>query len=193
MQSELLLSIVDLRPRLALEESLQRAAQLDPLVLELLLGELGLPVAVVHKQRLSGRDVKAQGVVGDVKGKHPVLVDDMISTGGTLAAAAQAVLDEGAEGPVTVVASHGLFVGPANERLSKVPLARVVVSDSVPKPAGLTFPLERVSCAPVLADEVHLQQVVLNLLINAEQALRFAGSLLGHALVWSEPVPLPAN
>lgn len=115
---------------------------------------LGLPVAVVHKQRLSGRDVKAQGVVGDVKGKHPVLVDDMISTGGTLAAAAQAVLDEGAEGPVTVVASHGLFVGPANERLSKVPLARVVVSDSVPKPAGLTFPLERVSCAPVLADVI---------------------------------------
>lgn len=112
---------------------------------------LGLPVAVVHKQRLSGADVKAQGVVGDVRGKHPVLVDDMISTGGTLAAAAQAVLEEGAQGPVTVVASHGLFVGPANERLAKVPLARVVVSDSVPKPAGLSFPLERVSCAPVLA------------------------------------------
>lgn len=112
---------------------------------------LGLPVAVVHKQRLSGAEVKAQGVVGEVRGKHPVLVDDMISTGGTLVAAAQAVLDEGAEGPVTVVASHGLFVGPANERLSKVPLARVVVSDSVPRPPGLTFPLERVSCAPVLA------------------------------------------
>lgn len=112
---------------------------------------LGLPVVVVHKQRLSGRDVEAQGVVGDVKGKHPVLVDDMISTGGTLAAAAQAVLDEGAEGPVTVVASHGLFVGPANDRLAKVPLARVVVSDSVPRPPNLTFPLEQVSCAPVLA------------------------------------------
>lgn len=118
---------------------------------EALARPLGLPVAVVHKQRLSGAEVKAQGVVGDVRGKHPVLVDDMISTGGTLVAAAEAVLEEGAEGPVTVVASHGLFVGPANERLSKVPLARVVVSDSVPRPPGLTFPLERVPCAPVLA------------------------------------------
>lgn len=112
---------------------------------------LGLPVAVVHKQRLSGAEVMAHGVVGEVKGRHPVLVDDMISTGGTLAAAARAVLDAGAAGPVTVVASHGLFVGPANERLSKLPLARVVVSDSVPKPAGLSFPLEQVPCAPVLA------------------------------------------
>jgi ribose-phosphate pyrophosphokinase len=43
---------------------------------------LGLPVAVVHKQRLSGADVRAQGVVGDVRGKHPVLVDDMISRRG---------------------------------------------------------------------------------------------------------------
>jgi ribose-phosphate pyrophosphokinase len=121
---------------------------------EALARPLGLPVAIVHKQRLSGADVKAQGVVGDVKGRHPVLVDDMISTGGTLVAAAQAVLDEGAEGPVTVVASHGLFVGPANERLSKVPLARVVVSDSVPRPGPVDFPLERVSCAPVLASVV---------------------------------------
>jgi ribose-phosphate pyrophosphokinase len=121
---------------------------------EALARPLGLPVAVVHKQRLSGADVKAQGVVGDVKGRHPVLVDDMISTGGTLVAAAEAVLDAGAEGPVTVVASHGLFVGPANERLAKVPLARVVVSDSVPKPQTVSFPLERVPCAPVLAEVV---------------------------------------
>lgn len=116
---------------------------------------LGLPVAVVHKQRLSGAEVKAHGVVGEVKGLHPVLVDDMISTGGTLVAAAQAVLDAGASGPVTVVASHGLFVGPADERLSKLPLARVVVSDSVPAPAKCGFPLERVSCAPVLAEVIH--------------------------------------
>lgn len=117
---------------------------------ELFARPLGLTVAVVHKQRLSGAEVQAHGIVGDVKGRHVVLVDDMISTGGTLVAAAQAVIAAGAERSITVVASHGLFVGPAPERLGSLPLARVVVSDSVPG-AAMPFPVERVSCAKVLA------------------------------------------
>jgi ribose-phosphate pyrophosphokinase len=118
---------------------------------ELFARPLGLNVVVVHKQRLSGSDVQAQGVVGDVKGRHAIVVDDMISTGGTLVAAVNAVLAAGAERPVTVVASHGLFVGQAAERLASIPLARVIVSDSLPGPSNPTFTLERVSCAPVLA------------------------------------------
>ncbi|MEW5738867.1 MAG: ribose-phosphate pyrophosphokinase [Myxococcota bacterium] len=112
---------------------------------------LGLGVAVVHKQRLSGQDVKVERIVGDVEGLNVVVVDDMISTGGTLAAAVQTVVSHGAKTPVTVVASHGLFVGPANERLAALPLARVVVTDSVPAPAAPRFPLERVRSAPALA------------------------------------------
>ncbi|MBL9036883.1 MAG: ribose-phosphate pyrophosphokinase [Archangium sp.] len=115
---------------------------------------LGLPVAVVHKQRLSGDSVQTHGVVGDVAGRHPIIVDDMISTGGTLVAAVQAVIAAGAVGPVTVVASHGLFVGNAEARLAALPLARVVVSDSVPGAKSHRFPLERVSCAPVLASVI---------------------------------------
>jgi len=115
---------------------------------------LGLPVAVVHKQRLSGAEVKAMGVVGEVSGRHVIVVDDMISTGGTLVAAVQTVLAHGALAPVTVVASHGLFAGPAQERLAALPLARVVVTDSVPFHGQARFPLEVVRAAPALADVI---------------------------------------
>ncbi len=115
---------------------------------------LGIPVAVVHKQRLSGAEVKAMGVVGEVAGRHVIVVDDMISTGGTLVAAVQTVLAHGALAPVTVVASHGLFAGPAQERLAALPLARVVVTDSVPFHGKALFPLEVVRAAPALADVI---------------------------------------
>lgn len=115
---------------------------------------LGLPVAVVHKQRLSGAEVKAMGVVGDVAGRYAIVIDDMISTGGTLVAAVQTVLEHGAKSPVTVVASHGLFCGPAQERLAALPLARVVVTDSVPFVGKARFPLEIVRSAPALAEVI---------------------------------------
>lgn len=115
---------------------------------------LGIPVAVVHKQRLSGAEVKAMGVVGEVAGRNVIVVDDMISTGGTLVAAVQTVLEAGAKTPVTVVASHGLFVGPAQERLTALPLARVVVTDSVPFTGKARFPMEVVRAAPALAEVI---------------------------------------
>jgi ribose-phosphate pyrophosphokinase len=115
---------------------------------------LGFPVAIVHKQRLTGSEVTARYVVGEVKGKHAVFVDDMISTGGTLEAAVHAVLEAGAQKPVTVVATHGLFVGQAKERFAGLPLERVLVTDTLPTPQLPGVPLEVVSIAPALAEVV---------------------------------------
>lgn len=111
---------------------------------------LNLPTAVVQKTRLSGSEVTAGEVIGEVRGRRPILVDDMISTGGTIAAAARAVLAAGAIPEIAVAATHALLVGPAVDRLRALPIKRLLVTDSVPVPrSGL--PAEIVPVVPIVA------------------------------------------
>lgn len=112
---------------------------------------LGLPMAVVHKTRLSGTEVAAQEIVGEVRGRRPLIVDDMISTGGTIAEAARVVVAAGAIPEVVVAATHGLFVGPAVDRLRERPIRRLLVTDTVASPPS-PLPIEVVSVAPLLAE-----------------------------------------
>jgi ribose-phosphate pyrophosphokinase len=115
---------------------------------------LDLPLAVVSKIRVSPHEVSVRSVVGDVRGKRPLLVDDMISTGATLAAALDALIATGCRPEVTLAATHGLFVGGAAERLSRPEVARVLVTDSLPPSAGAPERLEMVGLAPLLAEAV---------------------------------------
>jgi ribose-phosphate pyrophosphokinase len=117
---------------------------------------LGLPTALVHKKRVSGAEVQVRDITGEVAGRSPILVDDMISTGGTLVAAARCLLDAGARPALTVVATHGLLVGDAVERLAQLPLARLVLTDTVAPPpaAAARLPLTTVSVAPILAESI---------------------------------------
>ncbi len=119
---------------------------------------LQLPMAIVHKHRLSGSDVRAGQVVGDVKGRLPIVVDDMITTGGTIEAAVNAVLAVGAKPEVLVAATHGVFVGAALDRLCRLPLRRLLVTDSVAVPQGFAgirdTPLLVRSLAPLIAEAV---------------------------------------
>jgi ribose-phosphate pyrophosphokinase len=92
---------------------------------------LNKPLAVAHKARISGREVEVRGIVGDVAGRTPVIVDDMVSTAATVEAAIAAVIAAGSSPQALVVAAHGLLVGEAAERLSGVPIRRLVFTDSV--------------------------------------------------------------
>src|SRR6185436_15552482 len=92
---------------------------------------LGLSLAIVDKRRISPEQAKAVHVIGDVQGKRCILVDDMISTGGTIAEAAVALREHGAT-EVHVGATHGVFCGPAKERLEAAPIESIVVTDTIP-------------------------------------------------------------
>ena len=112
------------------------------------------PIAIAHKTRLSGEEVRVHGIVGEVAGRLPIIVDDMISTGGTIEAAAAALIAAGCLPEITVVASHALLVGPAIHRFSALPLKRIVVTDSLPTPEHGPLALQVVSLAPMLAESV---------------------------------------
>lgn len=116
---------------------------------------LDLPVAIVHKTRISGAEVSVQRILGDVRDKQVLVVDDMISTGGTIEKAIKALLEAGClSSGIKVAASHGLLVGPAAERLGKLPIEKIYVSDSVPTPDRFPVPIEVSSLAGLLAETI---------------------------------------
>ena len=116
----------------------------------------GGPLAFVHKTRdiTCPNKAVANRVVGDVKGKDCVLVDDLIDTAGTIAGACHVLRDAGAKS-VTVVATHGVLSGPAVDRLKNCGASEIVLTDTVPIPEekrwdGLTV----LSIAPLLASAI---------------------------------------
>jgi ribose-phosphate pyrophosphokinase len=94
--------------------------------------------------------VEAHGVIGEVRGRTPLIVDDMLSTGATLEAAVAALTAAGASTPMSAAVTHALLVGHAREVLARLPLARLIAADTVAidRPAPH---LEITSLAPLLA------------------------------------------
>jgi ribose-phosphate pyrophosphokinase len=92
---------------------------------------LGAGLAIVDKRRVSPEAAEAVHVIGEVQGKTVVLVDDMISTAGTITEAAKAVGAHGAK-DVYICATHAVLCGPAVQRLSAAPVRSVIVTDTIP-------------------------------------------------------------
>jgi ribose-phosphate pyrophosphokinase len=92
---------------------------------------LGAGLAIIDKRRPAPNVAEVVNIIGDVKGRDAIIVDDLIDTAGTLTAAAHAVMSHGARA-VYACASHGLLSGPAIERISASALSEVIITDSIP-------------------------------------------------------------
>lgn len=114
-------------------------------------------VVVLHKQRESGTTTEVTHVVGDVRGRSCLIIDDMISTGGTIAESAHALLRAGARAPLIVAATHGLLLDGACERMSQAGVDRVYVTDSVDGPERRCGHTNVVTIAPLIAAAIKLQ------------------------------------
>ena len=115
-------------------------------------------MALMHKRRRGpgGTAPEVVALVGDVRGKTPIIGDDMISTGGTISNSAKALMEEGAN-PCYIAATHGVLVGNALENLNHESIREVIVTNTVPisdeKRARLPK-LRVLSIAPLLAEVI---------------------------------------
>jgi ribose-phosphate pyrophosphokinase len=113
-------------------------------------------LAIVHKRRVKGakNTVEAKEVVGNVEGRTCVLIDDMIDTGGTLVAAAEQLVEQGAR-QVCAAATHGVLSGPAIDRIKNSVIDKVVVTDTLPLPPEKQIDkIVVLSVAKVIADAI---------------------------------------
>jgi ribose-phosphate pyrophosphokinase len=114
---------------------------------------LGAPVAIIIKRRESGAQTEVTHLVGDVRGRACLIVDDMISSGGTLVSSIRALREAGAR-EFHIAATHGLLVGDACERLEEAGVREVVVTDTVDVPCRDWPRLRVVSLAPLLGEVI---------------------------------------
>jgi ribose-phosphate pyrophosphokinase len=114
---------------------------------------LNASVVVLHKRRGAAREPEVTHVVGDVRGRACLIIDDMISTAGTIERAVEALIAAGARPEITIAATHGLLLSEARARLGHEAIRRVLVTDTVAAAAAdpAWALLQRESIAPLLA------------------------------------------
>jgi len=114
---------------------------------------LNSPLAIINKSRPKENVAEALNIIGDVKGKQCVIFDDMIDTAGTISVGAKALKKEGAT-KVIVCATHGIFSGPAIERIEEAPFDEVVVTDSIPANGNKSKKIKVLSIAKLVGEAI---------------------------------------
>lgn len=97
---------------------------------------LHVDIAIVDKRRPAPNVAKVMNIIGDVEGKHCILVDDIVDTAGTICGAADALMERGAT-KVTAYATHGVLSGPAAERIAASEMHELVITDSIAQPQAI--------------------------------------------------------
>jgi ribose-phosphate pyrophosphokinase len=135
---------------------------------------VGAELAVIHKRRLSAESASAVSLVGNVKNKTVLMFDDMITTAGTVCEAAKLVRSHGANG-IYVAATHGVFVGPAVQRLADAGFTEIVVTDTLAVRSDVTDRLKNLtvlSVADLIGEairRIHEHRSVSALFVNSEK------------------------
>lgn len=116
---------------------------------------LKLPIAIIEKRRPMPNVSEVMSVIGDFKGKHAILVDDMIDTAGTITNAANYLIENGAK-DVYITATHGVFSGEAISRLENSCLKEVVITDTIELPEEKRIDkIKQLEVGPLLAEAIH--------------------------------------
>ncbi|MDR5694717.1 MAG: ribose-phosphate pyrophosphokinase [Armatimonadota bacterium] len=116
---------------------------------------LNLPLALIFQRRTSSGSKEPVQVVGEVEGRIPILIEDIISTAETVTIAVDVLMERHARPEVYICATHPVLAGPAVERLNREEIREVIVTNTIPIPSHKRFPqLVVLSAAPLLADAI---------------------------------------
>jgi ribose-phosphate pyrophosphokinase len=118
---------------------------------------LGGDICIIDKRRMDSTHTRAANIIGDVAGKTALMVDDMITTAGTVAEACKTLREHGV-GDIYIAATHAVFAPPALERLAEAPFTRLAVTDTIPlgqRASGLRDKLQVLSVAELVGEAIH--------------------------------------
>ena len=132
--------------------------------------KLDMPLAIVDKRRQKANSSEVMNIIGDVKGKRVILLDDMVDTGGSLCHAAKALVEIGHAKSVTACASHGVLSGPAYDLIEKSPIEELMFLDTIPPTdrARQSGKIKYLTVAHLFADAIDriYQEVSISKLFN---------------------------
>lgn len=116
--------------------------------------KLDVPIAIIDKRRPKANVSEVMNIIGDIKGKQVILVDDMIDTAGTIVNGAQALLDRGAK-RVFACCTHGVLSGPAIERIQNSCIEELVMLDTISQPVEKQIDkIKLLSVAPIFGEAI---------------------------------------